>query len=81
MAPFTPDDALMAEIELDMLRWKIARDAAEDVVRSSGWSEEDEDFFLQIEEEAKRQWVEESEREFLKRQPWREDFHESLPDA
>ena len=61
------DESLMEEIENDRLRLRIAREQAEELVRDRGWTENDEDFWFQVEEEAKRQWDEEYEREFWKR--------------
>lgn len=46
------------EIEQYRLQWKAARETAEELVRARGWSEQDDDFGLQIEEETKRQWEE-----------------------
>jgi len=58
-----PYISIEEEIELDMLRWKEILQRAEVVVRDRGWSESDEDFQIQIEEEAKHQWSEDCEQE------------------
>lgn len=68
--PYNDEQSLLEEIELDMLRWHIVRETAEELVRARGRTEEDDDFWLQIEDEAKRQWDEESDREISKRQPY-----------
>ena len=57
------DDDIIREVELGMLRLRIARERAEELVRDRGWSEKDEDFDIQVEEETKRQWDEEYEQE------------------
>jgi hypothetical protein len=57
------DQSFMNEIEADMIRWRTARDQAEELVRGHGWSEADDDFCFQVEEEAKRQWDEGWERD------------------
>ena len=57
------DDDIIDQIERDMLRFKIARQRAEEIVRDYGWNEEDEDFEFQIEQEAKKQWEEDHRRE------------------
>ena len=46
------------EIQIAYLRFHEARKLAEEVVRDLGWTEEDDDFHFQIEQEAKRQWDE-----------------------
>ena len=51
------------ELELDILRLRETRRRAEEIVRDRGWSEADEDFEIQVDEEAKHQWNEECERE------------------
>ena len=58
---------LELEMEIDRLRWEIARENAEDLVRARGWSENDEDFLFQVEDETKRQWEEDFDREMNKR--------------
>lgn len=50
-------------MEIDYLRWEVAAENAEDIVRSNGWSEEDDDFDIQLEMETRRQWEEEMDRE------------------
>lgn len=78
--PYTRiDPDLRREIELDMLRFRWARQQAEEIVRDRGWSEKDEDFWIQIDEEAKRQWTEDCERDFLKRLSWEERWTEDCP--
>ena len=46
---------------------RAARELAEELVRGRGWSEKDDDFWYQVEEEAKRLWEEEYERYMFKR--------------
>lgn len=60
------DDHLMQEIENDILRWQIMQEQATELVKDRGWLETDEDFYGQVEEEAKRLWAENLEREFFK---------------
>ncbi len=64
------------ELDLDILRLRETRQRAEEIVRDRGWSEADEDFEIQIAEEAKHQWNEECERErrFEKEQEIEEDL-------
>lgn len=46
------------ELERDIERLRESRLRAEEIVRDRGWSESDEDFEFQIEQEAKVQWSE-----------------------
>jgi hypothetical protein len=59
------DGRTRREIEEGFLLLELTRQRAEDIVRDRGWSESDEDFALQIEEEMKRQW----EEEYVRRYP------------
>lgn len=61
------DPLLMQEIEMDMLRLRAARERAEELVRDRGWKEADDDFWFQVEDETKRQWDEDVERDLWKR--------------
>ena len=61
------DDQIIEEIEQNMLLLKICRERAEELVCDRGWNKESDDFDIQVEEEAKRQWDEEKEREMGKR--------------
>lgn len=61
-----PDDIIELEMEIERLRWDIAHDRAKELVLARGWTENDEDFLMQVEEEAKRQWEEDAEREIEK---------------
>lgn len=56
-------ERMQNEMEIDYLRWEVAAENAEDIVRSNGWSEEDDDFDIQLEMETRRQWEEEMDRE------------------
>jgi len=56
-----------AEMEIDFLRWESAREYAEDLVKDLGWSKNDEDYWFQVEEETKRQFDEDLDRERWKR--------------
>lgn len=67
MAHFSKDDMLQLEIETDMLRLRYAREQAEELVRDRGWTEKDDDFEIQVEEETKRQWNEDMDRDFWKK--------------
>ena len=64
------NELLELEIKSDMLRLRIARREAEKLVLDRGWKKEDEDFECQVEEETKRQWGQEFERNFLRRENW-----------
>ncbi|MEK7563280.1 MAG: hypothetical protein AAB544_02705 [Patescibacteria group bacterium] len=46
------------ELALDIERLRETRRRAEEIVRDRGWTEADEDFEIQIDEEAKVQWSE-----------------------
>ena len=46
------------ELERDIERLRESRRRAEEIVRDRGWTEADEDFEIQIDEEAKVQWSE-----------------------
>jgi hypothetical protein len=65
-----PYISIEEEIELDMLRLQIARELAEELVRDRGWTEKDEDFWFQIDDETKRQWNEGCERQRMKMRPY-----------
>ena len=67
------DEEIHRELELHILQWKEYRKEAEEIVRDRGWSEKDDDFEIQIEQEAKRLWEEESEREQEREQLWQEE--------
>lgn len=56
--------SLEAEVEAGILRHRFARQRAEDLVRDRGWTEKDEDFEFQIEQETKTQWEEAYEQEY-----------------
>jgi len=55
------------EMEIDRLRWEIAHENAKELVLARGWKENDEDFQFQVEDEAKRLWEEDLDREMSKR--------------
>ncbi len=67
------DRELLREIERDMRRWREAQDTAEELVLDRGWKKTDEDYWFQVEEEAKRQWEKDWEREFFLRHQCRID--------
>lgn len=69
-----PYISIEEEIEHDMLRWKEILQGAEETVRDRGWSECDEDFKIQIEEEAKNQWKEDWEREYRREREREEEL-------
>lgn len=56
---YSEEEMLRLEIERDMMRLRECNERAEEIVRDRGWDEKDDDFQIQIEEEAKRQWSEE----------------------
>lgn len=58
------------QFEADMLRFKLARRNAEETVRDRGWTEKDEDFEIQVEEEAKKQWFELYEQDHPREELW-----------
>lgn len=60
---YDPTLSIEEEIERDMQRLKDARTQAEELVRARGWSERDDDFQFQIEQETKEQWSELWERD------------------
>ena len=74
------DTLFELEMEIDMLRWKIARGQAEELVLDRGWSKEDEDFWYQVEDEAKRLLEEDLDREMPKRPRWDEDDEREYPE-
>ena len=53
MKDSTQDELIREEIEIDMMRLRNARVLAEELVRARGWTEKDEDFWYQIEDEIK----------------------------
>lgn len=57
------DDLVDLEMELDEHRYNFARERAVELVREYGWTEKDDDFWLQVHEETKRLWDEEYDRE------------------
>ena len=61
------DEWLENEMEIHRLRWEIARERAEEIVREMGIRDDDDDFAFMVHDEAKRQWDEEYERELYKR--------------
>ncbi len=64
MSPhFTDRVDIASQIEADRLHLKECRRRAEETVRDWGWNEQDEDFYLQVEEEEKRLWMEDLEEE------------------
>ncbi len=73
----TDDDDIELLIELDRIRLREYRKTAEEIVRDHGWNEKDDDFQFQIEQEIKRLWSEDAEREFNRRRIY-EDFDEPL---
>lgn len=73
------DESIKEEFERDMQRFRDARKRAEELVRDWGWSEEDEDFEFQIEQEAKRQWEEDYEREMERILLYEDIQNESYP--
>lgn len=60
------DELLMLEVEAHMQRHKELRKEAEENIRGYGWTEKDDDFEIQIEQEIKRLWDEDMERELSK---------------
>lgn len=51
------------EMLIDHLRLKAARTRAEELIRDYSWTDEDSDFEIQVEKEARRQWNKEMDRE------------------
>ena len=70
------DDNVALEVERDIQRLRDCRKRAEEIVRDRGWSEEDEDFEFQIEQEVKEQWSEAFEREWEREQLFLEEMTE-----
>ncbi len=68
--PSAEDENLRLEMEIHRLSWQIARERAEELVRDRGWTEKDEDFLLQVEEESRKQWEVDMDRETEKQQSW-----------
>lgn len=62
------DQQIKTELEIHQLRWKYAQEQAKELVKARGWNEKDDDFDIQVEQEAKRQWMEEVDREQFKSQ-------------
>ena len=60
------DESLEHQMELDRLRLQVARERAIEIVKDYGWKESDEHFWYHVEDETKRQWDEEWEREMEK---------------
>ena len=56
-------EMLQLEMEIDEHRWQAAHELAEDIIRDMGWSEVDDDFCIQVNQEAKRIWEREYERD------------------
>lgn len=54
------------EIEIDRNRLEHCKDLAHELVESRGWTENDDDYWIQIKEETDRLWDEEMEREMSK---------------
>jgi len=52
-------ELLELEIEIDRSRWEAARELAEDLVRGRGYTEDDEEFWFEVEQETRRQYDEE----------------------
>lgn len=59
--PFNPP-SFEHEMAVDLLRWNIAHDRAEEIVQASGCTKGDEDYEFQVEDETKRQWEEDIDR-------------------
>jgi hypothetical protein len=72
------EELLRLEIEADILQLRATRDLAEELVRARGWSEKDDDFWFQVEDEAKRQWEEGMDRERRKQCLYDRDFQDAL---
>jgi hypothetical protein len=73
MRPELEKELLMLELEIDQSRWEVARERAEEIIKDLGWSEKDDDYLIQLEDETKRQWDEEYDRYMFKRRLWVED--------
>ena len=74
--PYHP--SIDEEMEIDRLGWECARALAEDIISGCGWTEEDDDFDIQVEQEARRQWHEELDREQAKRGWMDENFLDEI---
>ena len=57
------------DMEIEFYLWEAAAERAEEIVNDS-FSEDDENFFFEMEQETKRQWEEDLEREQWKRGDW-----------
>ncbi len=58
------------ELEIDQSRWEVARERAEEIIKDLGWTEQDDDYLIQLEDETKRQWEEEYDRYMDKQRSW-----------
>lgn len=63
---------LLQEIEDFRRQWKETEDIAREIVLDRGWKETDDDFPIQVEQEARRLWTEEEERQMWKEMLWEE---------
>lgn len=57
---------LEMEMEIDMLRLQSCRELAEELVLGRGWTKNDEDFWMQVHDEEKRLWDEQTEQEMYR---------------
>ena len=58
----------LLEMEIYRSQWEVAAEIAEEVVEDMGYKESDgDDYFFALEQETKRQWQEELDREQWKR--------------
>jgi hypothetical protein len=52
------EEEIQEEIVFERLKWRTNRECAQEIVQSRGWSEKDEDYGMQVEQEARRLWEE-----------------------
>ena len=61
----TKEDTFLAQIDADIERWEAIRELAGELVRDRGWSQQDEDYWFQVEREARQLWQEDTQKMIL----------------
>lgn len=63
MYPDISDEQIEHAIETDLVRWQTAREQAAEIIKDRGWSEKDDEYSIHVEEETRRLWQAELDRE------------------